>query len=172
MTCLRMNFNCMQHSPSSEANSSSVCQEIPCILWNLKAHYCTHKYPPPVPILSQINPVHVPHPTSWRSTLKLSSYLGLGLPSGLFHYCLPTKALYASLFSPVHATYTIPVILFDFITWIIFGVHCKSQSSSLRNLFHLIPLRPKYLPQHPILEHPTTVFLTQSARPTSTPILP
>ena len=43
-----------------------------------------HKCPPPVPILIRLDPVHTPHPTSWRSILILSSHLRLGLPSGLF----------------------------------------------------------------------------------------
>ena len=46
---------------------------------------------PTVPILTQISPVHVLHPTSWRSILILSAHLHLGLPSGLFPSGFPTK---------------------------------------------------------------------------------
>ena len=82
----------MQQSPSWDVNRFSASQEIPRILWNPKVHYCIYKFPPPVPILSQINPVHAPlQPTSWRSVLILSSHLRLGLPSCLFPSGFATK---------------------------------------------------------------------------------
>ena len=50
----------MVQSPSWEANWFAASQEIPRILWNPKVHYRTHKRPPPVAILGQPNPVHIP----------------------------------------------------------------------------------------------------------------
>jgi hypothetical protein len=61
----------MEQSPSWEANRFSASQEIPRILWSLKVHYCIHKCPSPVPILSQLDPVHTPTSHFLKSNLNI-----------------------------------------------------------------------------------------------------
>ena len=53
-------LNSMVQSTAWEANWFAASQEIPRISRNPKVHYCTHKRPPPVSILGQPNPVHIP----------------------------------------------------------------------------------------------------------------
>ena len=76
------------------------------------------------------------HPTSWRSILILSSYLRLGLPSGLFPSGFSTKTQYTPLLSPIRATCPTHLIRLDFITQTIFGEQYRSLSSSLCTFLH------------------------------------
>jgi len=108
----------MEQSTFWEANRFSASQKFPRILWNPKVHYRIHKCLPPVPILSQIDPVHththIPLPED--PSKILSSHLRLCLPNGLFPPGFPTKTPYTPLFCPIRSTCFSHLILFDFVT--------------------------------------------------------
>ena len=126
----------MEHIPSWEANRFSASREIPSILWKLKVHYRIHRSLPPVPLLSQIDAVHAPHPTSWRSILILSSFLRRGLRSDLFSSFFATKILYTSLLSTIRATFPNHLICLDLITRKMLGQGYRSLSSTLCGFPH------------------------------------
>ena len=84
----------------------AASQEIPRILWNPKAHYSIHNCPPPVPILSQLDPVHTPtshflkihlninFPSTPGSSKWSLSPPQVSLPKPCIHLCSPPYLLH------------------------------------------------------------------------------
>jgi len=94
---------------------SQLVKKFSAFLHNLKVYYRMHTCPPPVPIISQSNPVHIPHPTSLRSTLILSSHLRqVPLSKPCMHL------------SSIRATCPAHLILLDLLTRTIFGEGYRS----------------------------------------------
>ena len=109
-----------------------------------------------------------PNPTSWRSILILSSRLYLGTLSGLFPLGLPCRHLSHTCYMPRPSQYS----RFDhpsIIRWTVQIITLLIMQLSPLPCY-LVPLRPKYFPQHPILKHPHPTSLPHCQRPSFIPI--
>ena len=145
---------------SWEANSSLASQEIPFILWNRKCYYDIHNRPPTVPILNEINPHHA-SPSPFLKIHFNKVFPSAPRSSKLFLSLRSPSQNSVCTFSVSHAYY-MPHLShsswFNHPTNIWLGV----QFIKLLILYLsplpccLIPLRLRYLPQHPILKTPST----------------
>ena len=154
----------MVQSPSWEANWLAASQGIPRILWNPKVHYRTRKPPPPVPILGQPNPVHIPtshlleiHRNIIHPSKPRSPQWSLSLLFPLQDHIHPTLLTHTRhMPSPSHS----------------FSILSLSQYW-VRGTDHLTPryaVSSKYSPQHHVLKHPQLPFLPLCQWPSFTPI--
>ena len=116
-----------------------------------KVHYRIHKCPPPVPILSQLDPLHTPTSHFLKIHLKIILPSAPGSPQWSLSLRFPQQnPVHAS---PICATCPAHLILLDFTTCTILGEQYRSLCSSLCSFLHsryLIP-RSKHYPPHPTL---------------------
>jgi hypothetical protein len=116
---------------------------------HITVYYPVPDSSPHVPTLRQFNRFHS---SSWLKVILVLSYLSLGFPSGLFPSGLLAKTCHPFSCPPLSATCP-PISIFLISSpnntwWIVQTVTlCVKQCSQAP--FHLIPLRPKYLPVHP-----------------------
>jgi len=113
-----------------------------------------------------------PHPTFRRSFLILSSHLRLRFQVLSFPHVSPPKSCiqHSSPLWVLHAP-LFWFFWFDYPNNIWWGLQIIKLlvMSSPPLPCYLVPLRPKYSPQHPVLKHPQPTFIPQFERSSFTP---
>jgi hypothetical protein len=114
--------------------------------------------PLPVPILSQLDPVHTPTSQFLETHLNITAHLCLGLPNGLFPSGFSTKTLYTPLLSPhprymPHRSHSSQFYHPNNIGREEQMIKLVMQFSPL--LCYPVPLRPKYSPKQVTNYSPT-----------------
>jgi len=108
-----------------------------------------HNSPPPVPIPNQINLVHALPTIRWTSMLILSSHLRLRLPSSHFSSGSPSKpSTYLSSPLSYHMNCASHSPWFDYPGVVRSADHELVTVQLPAASSFLVPLRPKYIPQH------------------------
>ena len=125
-----------EQSLSWEANRFSASQEISRILWNPKVYYCSLKCSPPVPYLTQLDPVHTPTSHFLKIHLNIILPSMPGFPQWSLSFRFPHQNPVCPLLSPIHTTFPAHLILLNFITQMILGEEYRSLSSSLCSFLH------------------------------------
>ena len=130
----------MEQSPSKKVDWFSASQEMPRILWKPKVHYHIHKWPQPVPILGQIDPVHAPTSHFLTAYLKIILQSTPGSSKWSLSPNFPHQNPVHASPLPIHATCSAHLILVDFITRTVLAKEYRLQAHHY--VVFSIPLLP------------------------------
>jgi hypothetical protein len=151
----------MELSPPWEATNCVATQELPSNLWNPKVHYRVHKSPPLVPILRQIDSVHTTPSCLSKIHFNIHPPTSFVFLSGLLPSGFPTDILHAFLFS-----YSCYIPCLSHPPWLDHSNYTWHRVQVMKLLImqfspthHFICLQSKYSSQHPVFEHPQSLFL-------------